>query len=97
VRATVARADEYAEHPTEDAYRAYADAATASYPFGAGEGCHRVPELGAECCPGSGCRSGAGSLHQIALVVGADVVVAAIDAELAPWVRSTETRANPLP
>src|SRR4029453_11467283 len=57
VRQTITRADEYAAAPGPDTYDSYADAATRAYPFGAGDGCHRVPELADNCDPGSGCRS----------------------------------------
>jgi len=77
VAATIAAAEAYLAHPSEEAYTAYFAAATRSYPYGAGEGCYRVD--GAEDCgPGSGCRSGAGTLDQIAAVVGARAVREAI-------------------
>lgn len=48
---------------SEEKHSAYFRAATASYPFGAGEGCFAISELGVEQCGrGSGCRSGAGTL-----------------------------------
>src|SRR5437762_14214591 len=77
VAATIAAADAYLEHPSEETYMAYVAAATRSYPYGAGDGCYRID--GAENCrPGSGCRSGAGTLDQIAAVVGARAVREAI-------------------
>jgi hypothetical protein len=77
VAATLAAAEAYLAHPSEEAYRSYFAAATRSYPYGAGEGCYRVED--AETCgPGSGCRTGAGTLDQIAAVVGAQAVRAAI-------------------
>jgi hypothetical protein len=77
VAATIAAAEAYVAHPSEEAYAEYFAAATRSYPFGAGEGCYRVD--GAEDCePGSGCRTGAGTLDQIAAVVGAQGVRDAI-------------------
>jgi hypothetical protein len=75
--ATIAAADAYLEHPSEETYMAYVAAATRSYPYGAGDGCYRID--GAENCgPGSGCRSGAGTLDRIAAVVGARAVREAI-------------------
>jgi hypothetical protein len=57
VAATIAGAEAYLAHPSEQAYAVYFAAATRSYPYGAGEGCYRVD--GAEDCgSGSGCRSG---------------------------------------
>ncbi|RSM42595.1 hypothetical protein DMB66_54610 [Actinoplanes sp. ATCC 53533] len=77
VSATIAAADAYLEHPSAESYAAYFAAASRSYPFGAGEGCYRV--VGAEDCgPGSGCRTGAGTLDQVASAVGAGAVLRAI-------------------
>jgi len=74
---TISAADAFLEQPCGESYAAYVAAASRSYPFGAGEGCYRVH--GAEDCgPGSGCRSGAGTLYQIASVVGARAVLEAI-------------------
>jgi hypothetical protein len=77
VATTVAAAEAYLAQPSEEAYAVYFAAATRSYPFGAGEGCYRVGDA-QHCRPGSGCRSGAGTLDQIAAVVGARAVWAAI-------------------
>jgi hypothetical protein len=90
VRRTIATADAYAAHPTEEAYDAYFDAATHSYPYGAGEGCLKI-NGSTSCEPGEGCRSGAGSLDQIASAAGAVAVVAAIKQKLGPWLRSGAT------
>jgi hypothetical protein len=79
VAATITAAEAYLAHPSERAYLAYVAAATRSYPYGAGEGCYRVD--GVETCgPGSGCGTGAGTLDQIAAVVGAGAVREAIRA-----------------
>jgi len=81
VAATIAAAEAYLAHPSEEAYTAYFAAATGSYPYGAGEGCYRVD--GAEDCgPGSGCRTGAGTLDLIAAVVGARAVRDAVRAAI---------------
>lgn len=77
VASTVAAAEAYLARPSEEAYAVYFAAATRSYPFGAGEGCYRVDGI-EDCRPGSGCGSGAGTLDQIAAVVGARAVWAAI-------------------
>jgi hypothetical protein len=81
---TLAAAEHYSRRPSEQAFRAYFDAATRSYPYGAGEGCYKV-RGSTSCEPGSGCRSGAGSLDQVAAVVGAPAVTAAIEHELGGW------------
>jgi hypothetical protein len=77
VVATVTAAEVYLGHPSEETYVAYVAAATRSYPYGAGDGCYRVDGAG-NCGPGSGCRSGAGTLDQIAAVVSARAVRKAI-------------------
>jgi hypothetical protein len=77
VTATVAAAEAYLAAPRTQTYAAYVAAATRSYPYGAGEGCHRV-DGAADCSPGSGCVTGAGTLDRIAAVVGAGAVLAAI-------------------
>jgi hypothetical protein len=81
VVATVAAADRFVAQPTEETADAYLAAATRSYPYGSGDGCYAL--AGSEGCePGSGCRTGAGSLEQMASAVGAVAVVAAIRREL---------------
>lgn len=61
--------------PTDARYAALQLAATSSYPFGPGDGCFSIDELGYTGCePGSGCRSGAGGLVSIAETVGYDRV-----------------------
>jgi hypothetical protein len=77
VAATLAAAEAYLAHPSEEARMMYFAAATRSYPYGAGEGCYRVEDAD-DCGPGSGCRTGAGTLDQIAAVVGARAVHEAI-------------------
>src|SRR5688572_11622490 len=77
VAATIAAAEAYLAHPHTQTYAAYVAAATRSYPYGAGEGCYRI-DGAADCSPGSGCRTGAGTLDRIAAVVGARAVLAAI-------------------
>jgi hypothetical protein len=83
VVATVAAADAYVRHLTEETADAYFAAATRSYPYGAGEGCYAL-RGGDDCEPDSGCRTGAGSLYQVAVAVGASAVIAAIKRELGP-------------
>lgn len=86
VRRTIDVAEAYSLEPTEDHFDRYFHVATLSYPYGSGEGCYAVAELGySQCEPGSGCRSGAGCLYQIAIVIGFDVVSEGIVEELLPW------------
>lgn len=89
VSRTLVAADDYSRQPSENAYDAYVAAATNSYPYGAGDGCLTINEAGS-CGPGSGCTSGFGSLAQIAAQAGAPAVLAALSAELTPWLRDIE-------
>jgi hypothetical protein len=90
VRLTVAAADRYTARPCDETYEAYFQAATNSYPYGAGDGCLRIIE-DESCAPASGCTSGAGSLEQVAIAMGASAVLAALRAELRPWLCSIPT------
>jgi hypothetical protein len=86
VAATLAAAEEFVRSPDEEKRRRYVERATASYPYGPGDGCLTLP--GDECdSPGSGCRSGAGTLAQVATVLGAEVVADRLGADLIPWLR----------
>ena len=88
VMRTINAAEQYCLEPTEPTFDCYFEAATASYPFGAGDGCYAIDELGyASCEPGSGCTSGAGSLYQMALDLSVDAVWQALTLELVPWLR----------
>ena len=88
IRATIEAAEAYVLAPTEEHFDLYFTAATASYPFGSGEGCYAVADLGyPNCEPGSGCTSGAGSLDSIAAELGDEVVMRALVEELVPWLR----------
>jgi hypothetical protein len=84
VERTVAAADAYALAPSDASYDAYLAAATASYPYGAGDGCYAI-DVGKGCGAGSGCRTGAGTLVQIGHRIGAERTLSAIVEELAPW------------
>jgi hypothetical protein len=76
---TVAAAGQYASAPSEEHWAELFRAATSSYPFGPGEGCYCIDELGVQGCgPGSGCRSGAGSFASIAESYGYDAVATAL-------------------
>jgi hypothetical protein len=90
--ATVARTLEaaraYVGDPTDDRYEAFQIAATASYPYGPGDGCFAIAELGyAGCDVGSGCRSGAGSLVCVAEEIGYECVAEAVRREVSEWLR----------
>lgn len=88
VRETIQAAEQYVMKPTEDNFSRYVQAATDSYPFGSGDGCLAVAELGYRGCEvGSGCRSGSGSLNSLAAQLGDEVVMQAIATELIPWLQ----------
>jgi hypothetical protein len=89
VVATLRAAEAFCLTPGPDPFALYFKAATASYPFGSGEGCYAIKECGYEGCqPGSGCPSGAGSLYFIASAVGVEVAWQAIATELIPWLQA---------
>jgi hypothetical protein len=87
VRATLAAAGAYARDPSDETELAYLVCATASYPYGPGDGCLAIAGLD-HCGPGSGCFSGAGTLHIIAEEIGFGGVMQALTAELVPWLRT---------
>ncbi|NBD36857.1 MAG: hypothetical protein GVY30_12785 [Chloroflexi bacterium] len=88
VQVTIEAAEAYVLAPTDEHFERYVIAATNSYPFGSGEGCYAIAELGYEgCALGSGCGSGAGSLGSFAAELGDAVVMELIAAELIPWLR----------
>ena len=87
VRPTLAAAEAYARDPSEETDLALAVCATASFPYGPGDGCLAIADLG-HCDPGSGCFSGAGTLYCEAWHLGFDGVMQALAAELAPWLRT---------
>jgi hypothetical protein len=72
----------------EDAWTRLFDAGTDSYPFGPGDGCHSIdgPEV-PHAAPGTGCRSGAGSLMSVAAMIGDEAVLAAIGPVVLAWSR----------
>jgi hypothetical protein len=88
VAATVATAESFVLEPSEERHDHYFAAATDSYPFGSGDGCYALAELGNDgCSPGSGCISGAGSLGCFSEELGDAVVMEVIAGELIPWLR----------
>jgi hypothetical protein len=80
----VVAAEAFASEPGEDSFLTYFEAATGSYPYGAGEGCLSM-DSGAGCGPGTGCRTGAGTLWQIAATVGVGAVLDAVAQAVVPW------------
>jgi hypothetical protein len=85
VARTVAAAHDHVTDPTRDSFHRYFKAATASYPFGAGDGCYSLDEHTGQ--PGDGCRTGAGSLWQMALSVGPEHLLTQLRAEALPLLR----------
>jgi len=64
IEKTVATASHFLREPSPPNWRSFFNASTNSYPFGPGEGCYGVEELGhGTCGVGSGCRSGVGFLY----------------------------------
>ena len=92
-RETRTAAARYLEQPGEDAWDAVYRTATASFPFGPGEGCHAVTALGGHGASGSGCRSGIGWLWSLAQTVGIAQTQSWLSAALAPLVGPEETPA----
>jgi hypothetical protein len=83
VARTLERARAFVAEPTEARYDALISAATNSYPFGPGEGCFAIKELGyVGCEPGSGCLSGSGSLANVAGAIGYERTAEAIRSAL---------------
>jgi hypothetical protein len=66
IQATVEAARRYALAPDHAREVDFMEAATSSYPFGPGDGCLGVDELGGHGAPGGGCTSGAGFLWEVA-------------------------------
>jgi hypothetical protein len=88
ISATLAAAEAYARDPGDRTELALYDCATDSYPFGPGEGHYGITETDS-CDPGSGCRSGSGSLLFAARETSFAVAVDALTAELTPWLRES--------
>lgn len=87
ISATLAAAEAYARDPGDRTELALYECATDSYPFGPGEGHYGTTERDG-CEPGSGCRSGAGTLLFAARETGFAAAVQALTAELTPWLRT---------
>ena len=64
VERTLSAASAYLQEPGEQSWSDFVKTSTSSYPFGPGDGCFGIEELGhGSCGPGSGCRSGIGFLY----------------------------------
>ena len=64
IERTLSAASQYLKESDQVNWSRFANAATQSYPFGPGDGCLGIEELGHDSCgPGSGCRSGIGFLY----------------------------------
>ena len=94
ISATLGAAEAYARDPGDQTELALFECATDSYPFGPGEGHYGITERDG-CEPGSGCRSGAGTLLFAARETGFAVVIQVLTAELAPWLRTSAAEPGP--
>ncbi len=82
---TMAKARAYAAEPTETRYGDLLGAATMSYPFGPGDGCLAVQELGSCRDLGSGCRSGSGTLVSMVYPFGYEACARLVREDLTAW------------
>ena len=64
---TTAAARRYLERPEAERWGALYEAATMTYPFGPGEGCLALVELGGHGARGAGCASGVGFIASTGL------------------------------
>lgn len=66
VQRTLKAAADYLQDQGEPRWSDFVKSSTMSYPFGPGDGCFGIKELGhGPCGPGSGCRSGIGFLFSV--------------------------------
>ncbi len=89
IAATTSAARHYVSDPTEENDLQFWDAATNSFPFGPGDGCYGISELGGHCEAGGGCHSCAGFLWEVGRQRGWKPVRARLIAELEPWLVTT--------
>jgi hypothetical protein len=76
----------FAIEPTEENWDAFAAAATVSFPFGPGDGCHHIDDVEFEHGElGGGCVTGAGCLVSMADGGDPDAVAEAVRRELGAW------------
>ncbi|MCB9566098.1 MAG: hypothetical protein H6710_02585 [Myxococcales bacterium] len=83
--ATLQAAEQFIAEPSDENHAAFFRAATDSYPFGPGDGCFAVPELGSHGTPGAGCAGGVGSIAYLAPASESARLLAALRRELGPW------------
>jgi hypothetical protein len=81
IEATALAAATFVASPSEAHWDAYLAAATSSYPFGPGDGCLAVDELGGHGAPGAG-DHGAGFIWGVAVQVGVDRARRVLRAEM---------------
>lgn len=86
IKKTINSASEFVLFPSVKNADQYFRDATNSYPFGLGEGCYSVNELGKNksCGKGTGCQSGAGSL--MCTDKNSDLILKVINENLLPWI-----------
>ena len=84
VACTADAARAFVASPTAERWDVFEAASTASYPFGPGDGCLAVDELGGHGARGAG-DHGPGFLWQVAVTAGAGRVCEAMRTELGAW------------
>jgi len=63
IKKTIESAKKYLSDPSEKNGEAFFESSSNSYPYGIGEGCYAMRQLGFKGCElGSGCRTGAGTI-----------------------------------
>ena len=92
IETTVQAASDFIASQCEATASRYFDAATKSYPFGPGDGCYDIVTGSDHGAPGSGCRSGAGTLLGIGLAIGMAPTLAAVRVALLPWLDGMDER-----
>ncbi len=85
VATTRRAAERFLSAPNEMTRAAYFRAATSSYPFGPGDGCFAVPELGQHGTPGAGCAGGVGTIAYLVPVEDTARLLRALRLALRPW------------
>lgn len=85
---TLSAARAFVATPGEAQRTALFRAATNSYPFGPGDGCFAVSELGTHGTPGAGCAGGVGCLAYLAPAPASRRLVDLWRAAVLPWLSS---------
>lgn len=86
---TLRAARAFVATPGEDEQDALFRAATNSFPFGPGDGCFAVSDLGTHGTPGAGCVGGVGCIDCLAPAREAPRLVAAWQAAVLPWLSAS--------